>query len=54
MKNLKIVLNYEEISNIINEIYQTIDFLKIYDVIFIPFLVPSNAGKTTIINGIIG
>ena len=44
----------EEISNIINEIYQTIEFLKIYDVLFIPFLGPSNAGKTTIINGIIG
>ena len=43
-----------EINNIINEIYQTIEFLKIYDVIFIPFLGPSNAGKTTIINGIIG
>ena len=43
-----------EINNIVNEIYQTIEFLKIYDVIFIPFLGPSNAGKTTIINGIIG
>ena len=52
IKNSKFIS--EEISNIINEIYQTIEFLKIYDVIFIPFLGPSNAGKTTIINGIIG
>ena len=43
-----------EINKIIRDIYQTVEFLKIYDVIFIPFLGPSNAGKTTIINGIIG
>ena len=43
-----------EITDIINEISKTIEFLKIYDVIFIPFLGPSSAGKTTIINGIIG
>ena len=43
-----------EIINIINEIYKTVEFLRIYNVIFIPFLGPSNAGKTTIINGIIG
>ena len=52
IKNSKFIS--EEISNIINEIYKTIEFLEIYDVIFIPFLGPSNAGKTTIINGIIG
>jgi len=52
IKNSKFIS--EEISNIINEIYQTIEFLQIYDVIFIPFLGPSNAGKTTIINGILG
>ena len=52
IKNSKFIS--EEISNIIDEIYQTIEFLQIYDVIFIPFLGPSNAGKTTIINGIIG
>ena len=52
IKNSKFIS--EEISNIINEIYKTIEFLRIYDVIFIPFLGPSNAGKTTIINGMIG
>ena len=31
-----------------------IKFLKTYDYVFIPFLGTSNAGKTTIINGIIG
>ena len=43
-----------EIKNIVKELYLTIDYLKIYDVIFIPFLGPSNAGKSTIINNIIG
>ena len=33
---------------------QTIEFLKIYDVILIPFLGISNSGKTTIINGMLG
>ena len=44
----------EKFKNITNELIRIIDFLKIYDVIFIPFLGPSNAGKSTIINGIIG
>ena len=44
----------EKFKNITNELVRIIDFLKIYDVIFIPFLGPSNAGKSTIINGIIG
>ena len=44
----------EKINNLINEIAELIKFLKIYNVIFIPFLGPSNAGKSTIINGIIG
>ena len=52
IKQSKFISN--EITDIINEIYQTIEYLRIYDVIFIPFLGPSNAGKTTIINGIIG
>ena len=34
--------------------YSTIEYLEIYDVIFIAFLGPSNAGKSTIINDIIG
>ena len=37
-----------------DEIAKFIHFLKIYNVIFIPFLGPSNAWKSTIINGIIG
>jgi hypothetical protein len=41
-------------KSLINEIKQTIEFLKIYDVILIPFLGASNAGKTTIINGMLG
>ena len=44
----------EKFENITNELIRIIEFLKIYDVIFIPFLGPSNAGKSTIINGIIG
>ena len=43
-----------QFENIIYEITKVIEFLKIYDVIFIPFLGPSNTGKSTIINGIIG
>ena len=46
--------NGKEIKQIIKNMYSTIDFLEIYDVIFIPFLGPSNAGKSTIINDIIG
>jgi len=37
-----------------DEILKVIEYLKTYDVIFIPFLGGSNAGKTTLINGIIG
>ena len=42
------------ITHLINNITKTINFLNIYDSIYIPFLGASNAGKTTIINGIIG
>ena len=41
-------------KSLINEIKQTIGFLKIYDAILIPFLGASNVGKTTIINGMLG
>ena len=44
----------KEIENIINEIKKITEDLKTYDVILIPFIGSSNAGKTTIINGIIG
>ena len=44
----------EKYQYLTNEIIKTIEYLKTYDVIFIPFLGGSNAGKTTIINGIIG
>ena len=46
--------NHEQIKNLTFEVRKLIEYLKIYDVIFIPFLGASNAGKTTIINGIIG
>ena len=52
MKDSKI--KDEKINNLINEIAELIKFLKIYNVIFIPFLGPSNAGKSIIINGFIG
>ena len=44
----------KEVDNIINLITKTIIDLKTYDVILIPFIGPTNSGKTTIINGIIG
>jgi hypothetical protein len=44
----------EKFKSITDELIRVIEFLKIYDVVFIPFLGPSNAGKSTIINGIIG
>ena len=44
----------KQIQNLTFEVKKLIEYLKIYDVIFIPFLGASNAGKTTIINGIIG
>ena len=43
-----------EFQILIDELTKLIHFLKIYNVIFIPFLGVSNSGKTTIINGIIG
>ena len=46
--------NGNEIKQMIKNMYSTIQYLEIYDVIFIPFLGPSNAGKSTIINDIIG
>ena len=57
MKVTKEIKEFEfigEIKNIMEELFSTINFLKIYDVIFIPFLGPSNSGKSTIINNIIG
>ena len=44
----------KEFQDLIDELVKFIHFLKIYNVIFIPFLGASNSGKTTIINGIIG
>ena len=44
----------KQIQNLTFEVQKLIEYLKIYDVIFIPFLGASNAGKTTIINGLIG
>ena len=52
IENFKI--ENEKYQYLTNEIIKTIEYLKTYDVIFIPFLGGSNAGKTTIINGIIG
>ena len=46
--------NSEFIGSIIEDLCLTIEHLKTYDVIFIPFLGPSNSGKSTIINDIIG
>lgn len=44
----------DDIQKIIEEIKNVINFLGIYDVIFIPFIGQSNAGKSTLINSIIG
>ena len=52
IKNFKI--ENEKYQYLTDEIIKIIEYLKTYDVIFIPFLGGSNAGKTTIINGIIG
>ena len=52
LKKSKIDIN--KITNLINEIKDTLEYIKLSDQIFIPILGPSNAGKTTIINGIIG
>ena len=43
-----------QIQILSKEVEKLIEYLKIYDVIFIPFLGASNSGKSTIINGIIG
>ena len=52
IKNSK--LESEMCENLPNEIENIIKFSKIYNMILIPFLGASNAGKTTIINDIIG
>ena len=44
----------DEIKNILKKLYLAVKYLKIYNVIFIPFLGPSNAGKSSMINAIIG
>ena len=51
-KESKIDIN--EINDLISELLKTIGYLKTYDSVYIPVLGPSNAGKTTLINGIIG
>lgn len=53
-KNSNSDLDKIHISNLSAKIQKLIEYLNIYDVIFIPFLGASNAGKSTIINGIIG
>ena len=53
-KNSNSDLDEINISNLSGKIQKLIEYLNIYDVIFIPFLGASNAGKSTIINGIIG
>ena len=47
-------IDINEINDLIKELLKTIGYLKTYDSIYIPFLGQSNAGKTTLINGIIG
>ena len=46
--------NIKQIQNLTNEIIKMIHYLKNYDFLLIPILGASNAGKSTIINGIIG
>ena len=53
-KITKSKIDISKIKSLIEEIIDTREFLKKSNYIFIPFLGPSNAGKTTIINGIIG
>ena len=43
-----------KIQSLLKEIIECIEFISLSNYIFIPFLGPSNAGKTSIINGIIG
>ena len=47
-------LDITVIRGLFSEIQKTIDFLKIYNVILIPFIGASGSGKSSIINGIIG
>ena len=47
-------LDMKKIGNLIQNLKTTIDYLKIYNVIFIPFIGENGSGKSTIINGIIG
>ena len=59
LKNLsddisKSKLDLQKIGNLIQNLKATIDFLKIYNVIFIPFIGEIKSGKSTIINAIIG
>ena len=44
----------DDLQKLIQEINNLIEYLGIYDVIFIPFIGQPNAGKSTIINSIIG
>ena len=46
--------NFPEINNLMQDISYTIESLKNYNSIFIPFLGEINSGKSTILNGIIG
>ena len=47
-------LDIKKIGNILQNLHTTIDFLDIYNVIFIPFIGEMGSGKSSIINGIIG
>ena len=47
-------LDIQIIDNLNQYLQTTIEFLKIYNVIFIPFIGEIGSGKSTIINGIIG
>ena len=47
-------LDIKKIGGLIESIQTAISFLKIYNVIFIPFIGEIGSGKSTIINGIIG
>ena len=47
-------LDKKKIGNILENLKSAIDFLDIYNVIFIPFIGENGSGKSSIINGIIG
>ena len=47
-------IDINQIQFLSNELKKLIEYMNIFDVIFVPFLGESNAGKSTIINGIIG